>query len=201
MKKLLFLIFFLIGFSSFGGIRKKIHAEVKYGIETGLNIANLISNQQNALPNNFAFLWHVGVYSLVQFSDKVSFLPELLYSVKGADVVGPSWYWVTRYYYAEIPLQLKYNFNEHLNVFGGLYFGYLTLSYSTPAVRPGYYDQMNRFENGGTIGINYEFNNGFNCGFKTSTGFTSVFKEYDKIGPLAQAYNLVFSFYVAWTFK
>jgi hypothetical protein len=216
-RRVVFIISILITVSSYGQTtkkEKKFHSEIKFGVEAGLNIPKILYSGINGTKPTglFAIAWHVGGYASISMSDKLSFQPELLYSMKGDRVLNPftgSKYFIYRFGYIEIPLQLNFNLSEHFALVGGLYIGYLTTfstnvnntTYSNSS-NISYYDTFNKLDIGVTIGIAYELKNGFNMAIKYSQGFSNMVHAQDSNGsPIVPEYNMVFSLCLGWTFK
>ncbi|MFY7811077.1 MAG: porin family protein [Flavobacterium sp.] len=96
----------------------------KYGVKAGLNLSTVsIERSVSSEINNLAGL-HIGFFAHVPLGSKVSFQPELLYSMKGfkENFSGGS----TKYdatikaNYLSIPLMFQYNFIDKFYAEAGL---------------------------------------------------------------------------------
>ena len=205
MKKV-FLILCLIlhTLSSYAADNKKQksnYPKIKFGAEGGLNLANIIYHTPApvTIPTAFTITWHAGVYSSIDFSDKLTLQPELLYDVKG--VTFPNEYTVHDNY-IEIPLELKYNIGKQFFLFAGPYMA-IQINWTSTAITTTYSNLANNLPNentldmGAVIGIEHQWANGFNIGLKYNQGFYNIAPH--SIGYIP-AYPLVLSLYVGWTF-
>ncbi|WP_010421878.1 porin family protein [Anaerophaga thermohalophila] len=110
-------------------------AQAKFGVKAGLNIASLSGDDAEDLDSRLAPFF--GGFVNISFSDKLSFQPELLYSMKGAkysDSGSESIGGITYNYeeeskvklnYLDIPLMLKINLGSGFNLQAGPQIGLL----------------------------------------------------------------------------
>lgn len=78
MKKIIVVIVALLSFNALQA------QKVKYGLKTGLNIANLNIDGGGFPGTNSIVNFHIGGFAEIMLNKKVAFQPELLYSAQGA---------------------------------------------------------------------------------------------------------------------
>ncbi|WP_445456259.1 porin family protein [Flavobacterium sp. HNIBRBA15423] len=98
MKKVLV----FVAIATFGFLEKTSAQDIKFGLKTGLNIANITGS--DADKNNL-FGIHIGAISEIIVSDKFSVQPELLYSSQGSEI-GNSF--KIKLDYLTLPIMAKY---------------------------------------------------------------------------------------------
>jgi hypothetical protein len=100
-----------------------VHAQAKYGIKGGLNIANIGGSD---IEDNKAKLgFHLGGYVDIPIQSNFSVQPELLYSAQGCgfDLEGDDAKWNMGYLL--IPVMAKYTFSSGVSLESGPQLGFL----------------------------------------------------------------------------
>ncbi|MFK7811218.1 MAG: porin family protein [Maribacter sp.] len=115
-----------------------VHSQsTRFGIKAGLNYSSIVGDLTNGIK--FRFSGHAGVFLEVEFSDKFSFQPELLYSSQGfqfsTDLLSIQNQGGTadqndfrtnvQFNYLTVPVLGKFALNDHLDVEFGPQFGFL----------------------------------------------------------------------------
>jgi hypothetical protein len=200
MKKLFsVLLSVLLFYYSFATDDKKSDAKVRFGVIAGINYSSeIVTHNPDPLGSGISFLpgWNVGGYTCFRWTDRLTFQPELLFTLKGYNVplFGPGVPVYSRRYYVAIPLLLKVKIISHIFILGGPYIGYLMGTSSNendyfPTSTPNSID-ITRWDIGGSLGAGYEFKNGINFGIRTEVGFNNTnppqnnLKMYNEVGIL-----------------
>lgn len=126
MKKVIFLVAVMLLVVSTGSF-----AQAKFGLKAGLNIANMGGDDMEDTDSRLAPVF--GAFVNFSLSEKVSFQPELLYSMKGAkDSYTDSYEGVdvdidetARLDYLDIPLMFKFDVGGGFNLQAGPQLGLL----------------------------------------------------------------------------
>lgn len=127
-----------------------LHAQVTYGIRTGVNFAkwqgddlqiieDLLDKTDGYLVTKGKKGWHVGGYVNIPISETFSFEPGLAYSKKGYSIKGDFQIPALKYFginigaqvqshYIDIPLVMKANVVKGLHVYAGPQVSYLVRS-------------------------------------------------------------------------
>lgn len=99
MKKLLF----LVALATLGISKSTYAQDVKFGVKTGLNLANITGASDVDTNNLIGF--HIGAISEISVSDKFSVQPELLYTRQGSEIGNA---FKIKLDYLAIPIMAKY---------------------------------------------------------------------------------------------
>jgi hypothetical protein len=122
MKKVLLIVAVMLLSISTGSF-----AQVKFGVKAGLNIANLGGDDADDLDSRLVPLF--GAFANFGLSEKLTFQPELLYSMKGAknsvSFMGVDIETTMKLNYIDVPLMFKYNVVSGLNFQAGPQLGVL----------------------------------------------------------------------------
>lgn len=168
----------------------------QFGVKGGVNFSNLYT--ENVEDNNVLTSFNVGVFTTLPLSEFIAIQPELLYSGKGAELVynnafteGSAKF---RLNYIEIPILLKINLTENLNIHAGPYFAYLIDAQVKNKSESGSFDfeesydndDFNKFDMGLSGGIGFDFDS-FGIGARYNYGLTNVGKERTILG---QSYTI-----------
>jgi hypothetical protein len=115
MKKLI-LMSGLVIFSNYS------YSQFAFGVKGGININELsVSGSSVGDPYKTNMAFHVGVYAQLKLSDdKLSLIPELQFSQRGANVNGTR----INLNYLELPILISYKLNKQLRIELGPTVGY-----------------------------------------------------------------------------
>ncbi len=165
-------------------------SQIKFGIKAGMNFASLYGDMNSAgiRPGVYA-----GFYARIPVSDKFSVQPEVLYSMQGAD--SDNYYYWNGYWYYEsgteqkyeldyinVPIMVQYEIIKGLRAELGPQFSFAV----NKKHKFRYYDRnfnnqyissdkdLNSFDVGLNMGINYELPSGINFAARYSIGFINV---------------------------
>ena len=163
----------------------------QFGVKGGVNFSNLYT--ENVEDNNVLTSFNVGVFATLPITDFIAIQPELLYSGKGAELVynnafaeGSAKFKLN---YIEVPVLLKINITDNLNIHAGPYFAYLIDAQVKNESDNGIFDfdesydndDFNKFDMGLSGGIGFDFNS-FGIGARYNYGLTNVGKERTILG-------------------
>ncbi len=163
----------------------------QFGVKGGVNFSNLYT--ENVEDNNVLTSFNVGVFATLPITDFIAIQPELLYSGKGAELVynnafaeGSAKFKLN---YIEVPVLLKFNITDNLNIHAGPYFAYLIDAQVKNESDNGIFDfeesydndDFNKFDMGLSGGIGFDFNS-FGIGARYNYGLTNVGKERTILG-------------------
>lgn len=112
------------------GISTVAVSQTQFGVRAGINIANVSGDMEDTDSRMAPFF---GVFANFALSEKITFQPELLYSMKGAkdsytenyEGVNVNIDEVWKLDYLDIPLMFKYNAGGGLNLMAGPQIGLL----------------------------------------------------------------------------
>ncbi len=207
MKKLFLTIVTVLTISS-------INAQ-KFGVKAGLNIAslNITDPSRDTYDLKPKFGFSIGVFAEFDFSDKLSFQPELLFSTQGAKVESSSnnysFKGIKKYNYINIPLMAKYSINRSFNIQAGPQVGFLlsadqedtfTFNGTSNTLKSDIKDFLNTLDFDVSVGFGYKMNNGLSFDGRYNLGLTKLIKEPANFGN-TQEKNRVFVFSIAYLFK
>ena len=138
-----------------------------FGVKAGLNIANLISpdNDDNEISRLTTF--HFGASAEFGIGQNLSLQPELLFSARGATTTEDSIEAKVKYNYIVLPVMLKYYAQPNFSIEFGPSLGFLT-SAKASAVRGcvsaevDVKNLLNSTDFGLNLGLGYKLNNGLN---------------------------------------
>jgi hypothetical protein len=204
MKKqiLLIFIFFLIAEEGLSQITRR----TGFGLRAGINAATINTNGNTDFSFNFGPMG--GIYTRFGLFQNLTIQPELLYSQQGGEfnVTNGNVQQTTisdRLHYLNLPILLQFWLNDNLNVHVGPYGGVL-LDVNSDG-RNNINANYERWDYGGTVGLEYEFNFGFNFGARYNRGFSDIAGVNHNVGtngPVANGNNTnqFFQLYIGWTF-
>ncbi len=171
-----------------------LYAQISYGIRTGANfskwqgddlqvVEDLLDKTDGYLVTKGKKGLHIGGYVNIPFSETFSFEPGLQYSKKGYSIKGDFQIPVLKYlginvgaqvqsHYIDIPLVLKANIVEGLQIYAGPQVSYLVRSSLNAKLGIlgisifnkgfGITERFNKVDLGLTGGVGYQFDNGLN---------------------------------------
>ncbi|PKB15655.1 porin family protein [Flavobacterium sp. 5] len=160
--------------------------EPQFGIKGGVNFSNIYSTEVD--DNNVLTSFNAGVYASFPVGDILSIQPEVLYSRKGGELTydnaitsGKTQFKLN---YIEVPILLKVNITDNLNVQAGPYFAYLIDSKVSNDANGDALDfedsysndDFNKFDVGISGAIGFDFNS-IGIGARYNYGFTTIGKE------------------------
>ncbi|MFD2567126.1 porin family protein [Pseudotenacibaculum haliotis] len=164
MKKLLFVMLL-------GAFAMNMNAqEVKLGLKTGLNIANI---RVNSLDADSRTGFHFGAIAELQLTDRFSIQPEVLYSQFGAEEESES----LRINYISIPIMAKYYIVDGFSFEAGPQFSFLAndeLEVFSPIGSGVFNPEVNSFDLALNLGMGYQFNGGIFFQARYNLGLTNV---------------------------
>lgn len=151
-----------------------VNAQIKFGPVAGLNLSNVAGD--NSDNNSMLFGAHLGGLVNFSLSDNLSVEPQVLYSMKGANVeidnlVGGSETYAYRLSYLEIPIWVRYQLESGLNFQAGPYIGILLAAdFDGEDAKDG----MNSFDFGVGGGLGYQLENGLGFGLNYNLGLANI---------------------------
>lgn len=163
----------------------------QFGVKGGVNFSNLYT--ENVEDNNVLTSFNVGVFAALPLTDLIAIQTEVLYSRKGAELVynnafaeGTAQFKLN---YIEVPVLLKINITDNLNIHAGPYFAYLIDAEVKNDSDSGIFDfeesydndDFNKFDMGLAAGIGFDFNS-FGIGARYNYGLSNVGKERTVLG-------------------
>jgi hypothetical protein len=168
MKKLVLSLVALVAFASVS------FAQLSGGIRAGLNLANQkysVGSDSESGDMKAGFL--LGLYLTGNLSENLAIQPELVYSGFGTKEDDES----LNLGYLSIPVLLRYNINEMINVHLGPQFGILM---SAKAEDEDVKDAYKGADMGLTVGVGLDFG-AFNAGARYYAGLSNIVEENDLI--------------------
>lgn len=157
----------------------------QFGVKGGVNFSNMYTDDVD--DENVLTSFHAGVFVNLPVSDLFSIQPEVLYSRKGAELTYDNVFATGsakfNLNYIEVPVLLKINLTENLNLQAGPYFAYLIDSKITNEGNGAFdfesdldNDDFNKFDAGIVAGIGLDFDS-FGIGARYSYGLSPIGKE------------------------
>ncbi|MGQ7946854.1 porin family protein [Flavobacterium sp. WC2509] len=178
------------------GLSNTIHAQtdsstIQFGVKGGVNFSNIYNEEVD--DNNVLTSFNAGIYASFPITDLIAIQPEILYSQKGAELkydnafaTGEAKFKLN---YIEVPVLVKFNLTENLNIHAGPYVAYLVDAQVKNNSEGGSFnfednynnDDFNKFDAGLSGGIGLEFNSvGF--GARYNYGLSKIGKEKEIAG-------------------
>jgi len=168
----------------------------QFGVKGGVNFSNLYTEEVK--DNNVLTSFNVGVFATLPINNFLAIQSELLYSRKGAKLeydnaftVGSAKFQLN---YIEVPVLLRVNITNNLNIHAGPYFAYLIDAQVKNESDSGNFDfeesynndDFNKFDYGLAGGIGFDFES-FGIGARYNYGLNTVGKERTILG---QSYTI-----------
>jgi len=177
LKLYFFIVVFLItSFSAF--------SQVKFGVKAGGNLSGATFRD---IPDNAGFenptmrlSYHVGGFSIIPVSERLSLLLEVLYNNKGFEIDQEGFEKANLHlHYINLPVLLNYEIIENLYLGIGPELGYLISAKSKFDDRTEDVDFLysKKFDVGIDAGLEYRFMNFLTVGMRYNYGLTSVTDE------------------------
>ncbi|MBL7913739.1 MAG: PorT family protein [Bacteroidia bacterium] len=153
---------------------QSVNAQIKFGPIAGLNISNISGDNSN--DNSMLLGAHLGGLVNFSLSDNLSVEPQVLYSMKGANVeienvVSGTETYVYRLSYLEIPIWVRYQLESGLNFQAGPHIGILLAAeFDGEDAKDG----LNSFDFGVGGGLGYQMENGLGFGLNYNLGLANI---------------------------
>lgn len=160
--------------------------DATFGVKGGVNFSNMYTEDVD--DNNVLTSFNVGVFASLPITSFIAIQPELLYSRKGAELTYDNVFAAGKAQfklnYIELPILVKANLTENLNIHVGPYFAYLVDAQIKNISNSGSYDfednynndDFNKFDAGLSAGIGLDFDT-IGIGARYNYGLTTVGKE------------------------
>lgn len=219
---------FLLSFSFFSFFADFTSAQGYVGLKAGLNYSSFYGDKwkplddenygsyqpiENKYRSNPRFLWTVGGVMKFPINEIWTIQPECIYSAKGDKIIQQriisknnlkilnEFSYKIKLHYFEIPILLRYQLRQRLDLLGGLRFSYLMRSKSKSENIFQYYDNssgemileekfsnitsteikdIKRFDPGIAAGIGYKVDSCINIGIRASMGANRIYKDEHK---------------------
>ncbi len=169
--------------------------EISYGGKAGLNLSSFSGDEVDGLSSRTSF--HVGLLAEIEFSEKFSFQPELLYSSVGAEYDFSESFegfnfidqGTVKLDYLTIPLMAKYYVSEGLSLEAGPQIGFLLsanreFENTAPPTEDGFggtvsgeedvKDFFSGFDLGFGLGAGYKLDNGLHFSLRYVLGLSNI---------------------------
>ncbi|WP_291119923.1 porin family protein [Flavobacterium sp. UBA6135] len=192
MKKLAFIILLSSAFATSNAqTNDSSTSGASFGFKGGVNFSNLYTDDVD--DNNVLTGFNAGIFISLPLTEMFSIQPEFLYTTKGAELVYNNAFaqgtGKFRLNYIEVPVLLKVNLTNNLNIHAGPYFAYLIDAKISNESSSGNFDfednlnndDFNKFDYGLSAGIGFDFDS-FGIGARYNYGLATVGKERDFLG-------------------
>ncbi|MCB0528741.1 MAG: PorT family protein [Lewinellaceae bacterium] len=157
-----------------------LHAQsFNLGIKAGPQLSTFTSTSDA----ESVWLYHAGVFSTMNISERFQAQAEVLLSTSGVDDKETDYY-KQRHLYLNVPLTVKFKVFNRLSVHAGAQFGYLMDAKLkiTEGDDKGKYDRkdlFNKTEIAWIAGAEYMIGNRLSVGIRVNRAFTKLAKDYD----------------------
>lgn len=163
MKKgLLVIVLAVLGFTNANA------QEINFGVKGGLNFADISGDKIGDIGPVTAF--NFGIMTEIEFSEKFSFQPELMYSGQGYSINDDT----VALSYLNLPLMGKYYLTKGLSLEAGPQVGFLI---SAKNDKTDIKNLFNSVDFGANFGLGYKLNNGLNFGARYNLGLSDINKR------------------------
>lgn len=161
-------------------------SNAEFGVKGGLNFSNMYTEDVD--DNNVLTSFNAGIYAKLPITNAIAIQPELLYSRKGAELVYDNLFAEGtakfKLNYIEMPVLLKLNLTNNINIHAGPYFAYLVDAQVTNETKNGTFDfednydndDFNKFDYGLSAGVGLDFQS-LGVGVRYNYGLQTVGKE------------------------
>jgi Outer membrane protein beta-barrel domain len=178
-------------------------AQVSFGIKAGVNYNDIFySDPSIGFGTQSRVRFHIGVYSRIRISERLSIIPELQYIGKGYedDIAGQDY--TVNLDYLEMPVMLSYSFFKSFGVDLGPTTGFI-ISARSEHDGSGF-DLSDRYDKpiefGLTGGLHFYVTDKLKLTARYFRGFTSIEDMHASFGPkVVHEYNTNFQFSVAYS--
>lgn len=150
-------------------------AQTSFGAKAGINIANMAGDDAEDLDSRIAP--YFGGFANISLSEKLSFQPELLLSMKGAKITDD---YVVKLTYLDIPLMVKLNLTESFMLEAGPQIGFnLAAKEEFDGDDEDIKDAIKGTEFGLGFGAGYQMNSGLGIGIRYNLGLSNILENGD----------------------
>ena len=140
--------------------------DIEFGAKLGINFASITGdNTKNLDP--IASIINFGVYSEIPVNEKLSFQPEIMYSIQGYSVGND----IVSLNYLNFPLMGKYYVAKGLSLEAGPQIGFLL---SAKNEGTDVKDTFKTLDFGVNVGLGYKLDNGLNFGARYNLGLSNL---------------------------
>ena len=106
------------------------NAQVNAGIKAGINYSNIIKTGDDDFSTDFKTGFHAGLFVDINLVDRLSFMPEIMFSQKGykadgTSLLGGAYDYTLTSNFVEVPLLLKVNAAPGFSIHLGPQFSFL----------------------------------------------------------------------------
>ena len=180
MKKSLLLLFAMV----FGLVNLNAQ-EVTFGVKAGVNFSDITGDDVDSFKGLTAL--HVGVMAEIEFSEKFSFQPELMFSAQGSDYEdtfdGETYKGTVKTHFINVPLMAKYYVIEGLSIEAGPQIGLLLSAKDEyEGDEEDLKDYLKSLDIGLNFGLGYKLDNGLNFAARYNLGLTDFNDDTDFLG-------------------
>ena len=149
----------------------------QWGIKGGLNMAQEITDD-DATDTRTGI--HIGFFVEVPINNRVSFQPELVYSMQGGSSKVKGTTITDKLDYINIPLMFKfYVMQQRLSIEAGLQFGYLiSAKVSGEGMSIDADELFNEFDTSIGLGLSYKVTDKFDLSMRFNVGMTKLVDDY-----------------------
>jgi hypothetical protein len=184
MKKILLSLAVLVAFSTAS------FAQLSGGARLGVNLSNFGGDDGEG---DMKAGLQLGLYLVGNLSEKLAVQPELLYSSYGAKEDFSGTEVTTALSYISIPVLLRYNVNEMINIHVGPQFGILASAKAkTDDDDVDIKDEMKGMDLGLALGVGLDFGK-FNAGLRYYGGLSNIV-DADDVDVKNTAFNVVIGY-------
>lgn len=181
----------VIALTSTLAVNAQDSSDAEFGVKGGVNFSNLYTEDVD--DNNVLTSFNAGFYAKLPLAASLSIQPELLYSRKGAELVydnaladGAAKFKLN---YIEVPVLLRLNLTDNINIHAGPYFAYLIDAQVKNETESGIFDfennynndDFNKFDYGLSAGVGLDFET-LGIGVRYNYGLQTVGKEREFAG-------------------
>jgi len=195
MKKFLLIVCVCVFAASFSYAQ-----DLKFGAKAGLNLTNIVGDDADDFDMKAGL--YFGGFMNVSLNDKLSFQPELLYSMQGAKdeykEEGMSFDETIKLSYLNIPMLLKMSLgtSNKVHVYAGPQLGFLLdAKVDIDGTDLDIKDEMNSVDFSFNLGLSYDVSDNMSLDVRYNRGLSKLGDEGD-----AKMYNSGFQFGAAYTF-
>lgn len=200
MKKIVLLLALAVGVSTAAQAQYRGRGgNVSLGIKAGASLTNFVGKDAN-FDNRFGF--HAGVFANIGFAKLFAFQPELIYSQKGAHLLGNSDAGY-RLHYVDVPLAFHVNTDGFFFELGPQVGVLVAAQSQAGSVSVDYKNAYKDVDFGYLAGLGYQLKHGLGVGLRYNGAFSNVYKS-TIVGPLTvqqRIRNSAFQLYATYSFN
>ena len=200
MKKIVLLLALAVGVSTAAQAQYRGRGgNVSLGIKAGASLTNFVGKDAN-FDNRFGF--HAGVFANIGFAKLFAFQPELIYSQKGAHLLGNSDAGY-RLHYVDVPLAFHVNTDGFFFELGPQVGVLVAAQSQAGSVSVDFKNVYKDVDFGYLAGLGYQLKHGLGVGLRYNGAFSNVYKS-TIVGPLTvqpRIRNSAFQLYATYSFN